>query len=103
MVINTSSSKFSLITTIKLGEVIPQVDGNASFESCSSNSAPEEFFPIPSQIGLRPRKKKLTRPPQSLRVIQKSAKVAEAQSFPRITIYNARSLFPKIESLITDI
>ena len=36
------------------------------------------------------------------KVIEKNSRIAYAQNLPKVTMYNARSLFPKILSLATD-
>ena len=83
--------------------MISQFDGNASFVSDSSENTIEEPLNIPVHTGFRPTKMQFMKRKRTLTTIKKCKKVAEAQFLPRITVYNARSLFPKIESLITDI
>ena len=79
-------------------EPIPQIDGNLSI--CSSIcEKPETIY---SQVGFRPPRTVFERPPPTRIVIRKSMKVLNAIGLPRVTIYNARSLFPKIESFATD-
>ena len=81
-------------------DTLPQLDGNASF--LSDTSSPETLT-IPVHVTPRSRVEPLERLPPTLKVIKKSVKVANAQCLPRISVYNARSLFPKIESLALDI
>ena len=85
--------------------IIPQIDGNISLDS-SINSSDDEAVPlgcqIQTQIGFRPPYVHHQRPPPVLLPIQKTTGTFTS-SMPTVAIFNARSLFPKLTSLITDI
>ena len=71
--------------------------------SICSLSSDQFDSPIPTQIGFRPRKHKIYRPIPVRISIRNNSIINFAKTLPKCTLYNARSLFPKISSLVTDI
>ena len=80
---------------------IPQYDGNTSTSSFNDSFTPQNH--IPTQIGFRPLKENLQRLHSVTVTVPRSRKLAKAQSLPIAAVYNARSLFPKLESLIINL
>ena len=80
--------------------MLPQIDGNVSLSSLESENISLEKIPI--QVGFRPLKESIQRPATARILINRNCKVAFAQTLPKVTLYNAHSLFRKISSLMTD-
>ena len=82
-----------------LATSLMQLDGNLSFNSSFDSLPPEPSQCIPVHHGFRPPRKINDRWPP----VRLSCNSSRSATFiPTITLYNARSLFPKISSLITD-
>ena len=85
---------------------IPQLDGNISIESLNSSisyqdktASNENIF---VQVGYRPPKSEQSRLPPFRKTIRRDNKVLQAQSLPKFSLYNMRSLVPKIGHFGTD-
>ena len=59
-------------------------------------------FTIPTQIGHRPPKVNIQRPPPSWRTIRRDNKAIQALTLPRACNFNMRALFPKLNHLSED-
>ena len=57
---------------------------------------------IPIQLGLRPAKVIIERPPSSRKTIRRDNKKVQALTLPKIANFNVRSLFPKIGNFALD-
>ena len=57
---------------------------------------------IPIQLGLRPTKVIIERPPSSRKTIRRDNKKVQALTLPKIANFNVRSLFPKIGNFALD-
>ena len=82
--------------------VFLQLDGNISLDS-SLNVTEKVADSIPVHLNFRPMKPPSSRLPPVLRPVSLAPPAKSKVSLPNISVYNARSLFPKISSLATDI
>ena len=94
--------------------VIPQFAGNISVSSYSSESnldcsiRPQSNYPvngisrIPTIVGLRPKKVIFDRGLPYWRRIRRDNKAVQGLSLPRISNYNMRSIFPKLDNFALD-
>ena len=79
-----------------------QLDGNVSLNS-SMNPSENCEDSIPVIVNFRPRKRPSVRSSPVLCPISFTQTAKSKHSLPTLSVYNARSLFPKIASLATDI
>ena len=81
---------------------INQLDGNQSFISNSSFDNLDLPSHIPTYIGLRLKKMALQRPPPVRKVIRRDNRCMQSEGLPKFSVYNMRSLMPKVKSLAAD-
>ena len=93
-----------------------QIDGNISISSNSTQNVsnniesdndyldvtPETAQTIPVHIGLRPHQTRNARPLPVRKTVRRDNKVLQALSLPKFSLYNMRSLIPKIQSFSED-
>ena len=70
-------------------------DLNDSIDDCDRHT-------IPTQVGFRPISVTVQRPPPSWRTIRRDNKKVQALTLPKITNFNMRSLFPKLNNFSED-
>ena len=79
---------------------LDQLDGNVTLNSSmhtTVNQCDSDLnLYIPIQLGLRPAKVIIERPPSSRKTIRRDNKKVQALTLPKIANFNVRSLFPKI-------
>ena len=98
--INDLNDSFS--ADVSANSLIGQLDGNITLSSTISrdNLSPQN---ISVSIGNRPKKVDCERPPSTIKVIRRDNKLVQSVTFPKISVYNMRSVIPKIDNLATDI
>ena len=75
--------------------IISTDDLNDSIDDCDRHT-------IPTQVGFRPIRVTVQRPPPSWRTIRRDNKKVQALTLPKITNFNMRSLFPKLNNFSED-
>ena len=82
-----------------------QLDGNISISSeiTLTEENLDDSPHLPIQIGFRPNKVIYEWPPHSKKTIRRDNKLIQALVLPRVTNYNMRALFSKVENLALDI
>ena len=82
---------------------MPQLDGNISLGniSVSSHESQDELL-IPVMVGHRPSKQRPVDRLPARRTVRRSNSLIDALSVPRITLYNMRSAWSKLDNLAED-
>ena len=81
---------------------IEQLDGNMSLSFLDMSLVESESECITVHTGYRPPKTVSPRLPSTLKTVRRDNKVLQGVSLPKLSVYNMRSLIPKVESLGTD-
>ena len=82
---------------------MPQLDGNISLNSTTASRDSEaEAAQIPIFYGYRPKKERPVDRVPVRRAVRRSNKLVDALSVPRITLYNMRSAWSKLDNLMED-
>ena len=81
---------------------IEQLDGNMSLSFLDMSLVESESECITVHTGYRPPKTVSPRLPSTLKTVRRDNKVLQGVSLPKLSVYNMRSLLPKVESLGTD-
>ena len=84
------------------GQALIQLDGNISIDSSVSATEYKDSAPIPVVVGYRPDRETPDRRTPVRKTVKRSNKLVDALSAPRITLYNMRSAWSKLDNLAED-
>ena len=81
---------------------LPQLGGNISLDTTAVSGDDEDVSLIPVYVGNRPLKERPVEREPVRRTVRRNSKLVDALSVPRMTLYNMRSAWSKLDNLAED-